>query len=141
VADPTPGPGLGLTDSLKLVRRKLWWSIVLAAVGALAGWLIGHLAYPWLRGSYHLVAGGLAGAVLGGVFPGRRLGWLGWGIVLGTGAGACLGWVFSSPKRPRELEGAIAGYLLGLAVGLIAEYAACTPKGKPTEGHSEAHGK
>jgi hypothetical protein len=116
---PTPPPGQAV------IRRKLIGMIIGAFAGVPIGWLIGHYAYPWMNDTYrlyHVAAGALAGAVIGGIFPGKALGGLGWGIVLGTGGGALFGEMISPPKGGiAPLKGAIFGLGVGFISGLILE--------------------
>jgi hypothetical protein len=114
----TPPPGHAV------IRRKLIAMIIGAVAGAPIGWLIGHYAYPWINDTYHpyhVAAGALAGAVIGGIFPGRSLGGLGWAIVLGTGGGALFGNMISPPKGDMALKAALIGFAVGFVAGLILE--------------------
>jgi hypothetical protein len=117
---PTPPPGQAV------IRRKLIGMIVGAFAGMPVGWLIGHYAYPWINDTYHVyhvAAGALAGAVIGGIFSGSSLGRLGWAVVLGTGGGALFGKMISPPKGDMALEGALIGFAVGFVAGLILELA------------------
>jgi hypothetical protein len=111
------------TVRVSLFAKKLVGLLVGGIVGILVGWLIQRYCYPWATGNYHLIAGGLSGAVIGALAPGRTLGRLGWPIVLSTGGGAIVGWLMSAPKERLDLQGAVYGFVLGLTLGLIFECA------------------
>jgi hypothetical protein len=100
--------------------RKLIGMLVGALAGMPIGWLIGALRFGTYE-TYDLVAGALAGAVIGCIFPGRTLGGLGWGIVLGTGGGAIFAEMISPPKGSFALLGAVIGFGVGLIAGLVLE--------------------
>src|SRR5947209_4757478 len=94
--NPSTGPNATIT------RRKLWGILVGSGFGLPVGWLIAHYTAPWGQGvpMYHMVAGALAGAVMGCIIPGRKLDHLGWSIVIGTGCGSLVGLFMLPPNYP-----------------------------------------
>lgn len=106
---------------LIILCRKTFGMLFGAIAGIPVGWVVHDQLYPWAKDSGHfLAAGALAGAVIGAVFPGRRLGRLGWAVVLGTGAGAFIGW--SKSFKGTDLAYPIGGFFLGLICGMILEF-------------------
>lgn len=115
---------------------KLLGMVLGAILGVPVGWLIWEYEYPWVEvgGESLLLAGAIAGAVIGALFPGRTLGGFGWGIVVGTGIGAILGETGLAVIMVASLlglevlgkgtwccEGAAIGFLLGSSLGLVSE--------------------
>jgi hypothetical protein len=90
------------------LRKKLIWMLLGGVGGIPIGWLIGHFVYSGEIAN--LVAGALAGAVIGVMLPGKALGRLGWAVVMGTAGGAIFGWVISPPKQDMALLGAVFGF-------------------------------
>jgi hypothetical protein len=111
-----------------LVRGKLLGAIVCATVGLACGWAYAQSDDPF-RFHRDLVVGGLGGGAAGGLLAGRRFGRPGWGAAAGLVVGATVGLARSSRLERHDLEWAVAGYLAGFAIGLLAELFRDPPPG------------
>jgi hypothetical protein len=120
--------------AVRLIRWKVLGALVCAVVGVGCGWVYSQNGDADHSVKRYLIVGGLGGATAGGLLAGGRFGRVGIGILIGLTVGLLFEeQKFSGRGGPtRDPVWSVASYLVGFAVGTIAEYVGSRPDGGPS---------